>query len=73
MFVQITFLRKLVLAAIYRTVIGSLLGVRSQVVEKIVPLFEAFFALFELTKEDLAPTLGVGSQISHIFISFQAR
>lgn len=55
--VEIALLRECLAAAEHRAREGFLLGVRTQVVEQIVPLLESLWALAVLADERLSPTL----------------
>jgi hypothetical protein len=46
---------------------GLLLGVTSQVIEKIVPFFETSLAPIELAQEDLGPSLAFRFKVFDIF------
>lgn len=52
--VEIGFLSEAEVASLLRTHVGSLIGVDSQVVEKVVPLFELLSAFVTLENLDLS-------------------
>ena len=67
MFIQVTLLGEGLGTAKNRTHEGFLLGVASQVVEKIVPFLETSLAPMELTQKHLSPSLALRFEIFDIF------
>lgn len=73
MLIQITFLGKWLGAPIDGTYIRLLLSVRSQVIKKIVPLFESSVALFMLANEHLSPPFAFRFEVFYILKSAHTR
>lgn len=71
MLIQIAFLSKLLTTTIDWTLERFFLGVRSEVIEEIVPFFEVPFAVFVLAEEHLTPALALILEVSHILKSSQ--
>jgi len=72
-FVEVALLSERLAASEDRAHKGLLLGVRTQVVEKIMPFLEASAAGFELTQENLCPSLALWLEVFNIFECAQIR